>query len=101
MTGEFKSCLDCTFYRPLREEDPGQPVFQVGRVVGHLCHLPPECAPPRPDNAEDDPHDDWERENEGSFEYLGTSCDVMRRMGAMCGPRAAMWTAKKAEPAKA
>jgi hypothetical protein len=98
MTGEFKSCLDCTFYRALREADPSQPVFQVGRVVGHLCHLPPECAPPLPEGAEGDPHYDWERDHEDR-EYLGTLCDVMRRMGATCGPRAAMWTAKESEPA--
>lgn len=84
--GEFKSCLECVHYRPLCEGD--------GRVVGHLCHLPPECAPPLPEGAEDDARDvGYERDTEG-WEYLGTSCDVMRRMGALCGPRAAMWGAK-------
>lgn len=86
MTGEFKSCLQCVHYRPLCEED--------GRVVGHLCHLPTDCAPPLPADEEADRHRDWERENEGHFEYLGTSCDVMRRMDALCGPHAFMWSAK-------
>lgn len=82
--GEFKSCLECVHYRPLCEAD--------GRVVGQLCHLPPECVPPLPEGAEEDARDD-ERDAEGR-EYLGTLCDVMRRMGALCGPRAAMWRAK-------
>lgn len=82
---EFPSCLDCVFYRPLCEED--------GSVVGHLCHLPPECAPPLPEGDDDDWRDD-DRDIEGR-EYLGTFCDVMRRMGALCGPRAAMWEARR------
>ncbi len=59
-----------------------------GRV--HLCTLPPDCAPAAASDEADDWHD---RDVEGRT-YLGTSCDVMRRMGAACGPHAAMWLSK-------
>lgn len=72
-----KTCLDCMFHT--------SPDELGGRF--HLCILPPDCAPPPVRDDEDYWHD---REVEGRT-YLGTSCDVMRRMGAACGPQAAMW----------
>lgn len=75
---EFKSCLDCLHY------------VRFG-VTGHLCTLPPECAPlPPVGSQETDPVDAAAEDRH----YVGTVCDVMRRMGALCGPRAALWEAK-------
>jgi hypothetical protein len=79
-TPRTKTCLDCVFHT--------MPAELEGRV--HLCILPPDCAPPAASDEDDGWHD---RDVEGRI-YLGTSCDVMRRMGAACGPRAAMWLSK-------
>ena len=72
-----RSCIDCVFHT--------MPAELGGQF--HLCTLPPDCAPPA---AHDDDEDGFDREAEGRV-YLGTSCDVMRRKGAACGPHAAMW----------
>jgi hypothetical protein len=72
------TCLDCVFHT--------MPADLGGRI--HLCILPPDCAPPV-QHAHDD--DAWRDHDVDGRTYLGTSCDVMRRMGAACGPRAAMW----------
>ena len=72
-----KTCLDCVFHTSPDE---------LGGLF-HLCILPPDCAPPARRDEDDDWHD---RDVEGRT-YLGTNCDVMRRMGAACGPHAAMW----------
>lgn len=72
-----KTCLDCVFHTYLNELG--------GRF--HLCTLPRDCAPPATQE-EDDAGDD--RDVDGRT-YLGTSCDVMRRMGALCGPHGTMW----------
>jgi hypothetical protein len=72
-----KRCLNCVFH--------SSPAELGGRF--HLCILPPDCAPPAA--ADDDDH--WHDQEVESRTYLGTSCDVMRRMGAACGPHAAMW----------
>jgi hypothetical protein len=72
-----RSCLDCVFH--------SAPIL-LGEPM-HLCILPPDCAP----LAERDDDFHWHDEDNWDRTYLGTSCDVMRRMGAACGPRAAMW----------
>lgn len=59
----------------------------------HLCTLPIEAFGGllQSQQHHDEPHgDDSERE------YIGTSCDQVRRMGEICGPAGALW-----EPAKA
>gem|GEM_PF-1435168 len=86
MTSTVRSCLGCVFHNATAILD--------GYL--HLCILPPDCAPPH----EHGNDDDWwcDRETEGRI-YLGTSCDVMRRMGAACGPHAAMWLDAHASPA--
>lgn len=61
-----------------------------------LCTLPPDCAP-SPSTRED--MDDFidslrEMEDRGAS-YIGTDCDRMRRMGATCGPRGNLWTARE------
>lgn len=72
-----RSCLGCLFHsKPILW---GEPMY--------LCILPPDCAPPV--ERDDDFH--WHDEDNQDRTHLGTSCDVMRRMGAACGPRAAMW----------
>lgn len=79
---EFKSCLDCRHY------------VRIG-VTGHLCTLPPECMPPpATDEEAEERAEAAERQDEGASEHVGTICDVMRRMGATCGPRATLWEAK-------
>jgi len=70
------TCLDCVFH--------ASPAELGDRF--HLCTLPPDCAPP----AAREPDDAWRDRDEG-WTYLGTSCHVMRRRGAVCGPDAAMW----------
>lgn len=78
------TCLDCVFHT--------MPADLGGRI--HLCILPPDCAPAV---QHDDGDDGWrDREADGRT-YLGTSCDVMRRMGAACGPHAAMWLDAQAD----
>lgn len=72
-----KTCLDCVFHT-IPDELDGQ---------FHLCILPPDCALSTAQEEEDYWHD---QDIEGRT-YLGTNCDVMRRMGAACGPHAAMW----------
>lgn len=71
------TCLDCVFY--------ASPAELGDRL--HLCMLPPDCARPVVRESNDEGHD---RGAEGRT-YLGTSCHVMRRKGAVCGPHAAMW----------
>ncbi|WP_199098983.1 hypothetical protein [Dyella sp. ASV21] len=56
-----------------------------------LCTLPPECAPAH----QTDPDDDWRDREDRMASYLGIDCDVMRRMGAICGPRGHMWTPRE------
>jgi hypothetical protein len=77
MTSPARSCRGCVFH--------SAPVL-LGKAF-HLCILPPDCAPPF--DHDDNAH--WNQEDHDSRTYLGTSCDVMRRMGAACGPHAAMW----------
>jgi len=69
-----RSCVGCVFHI--------MPAELGGDV--HLCLLPPDCAPAHA-HIEDERGDEVEGRT-----YLGTSCDVMRRMGAACGPHAAM-----------
>lgn len=66
-----KTCLDCVFHT--------SPDELGGRF--HLCILPPDCAPPTVRDDEDSWHD---RDVEGRT-YLGTRCDVMRRLRSPCG----------------
>jgi len=80
MSGEFKRCIDCVSHRPLEVLDS----------VIHLCALPAYCAPP----TEHDDADHWRDIEDRQSDYQGTSCDVMRRMGAMCGPRATLWSSQ-------
>jgi hypothetical protein len=75
MTYTARPCIGCVFYSAPFEG-----------VQIHLYILPPDCAPPLARDEKDYWH---EREAEGRT-YLGTSCEVMRRMGAACGPHAAM-----------
>lgn len=77
MINDIKHCTACQFHQPFGEHS-------------HLCTLPPECAPPQTD---DDDTDHWRDREERKSTYVGTSCDVMRRMGAMCGPRGHLWSA--------
>jgi hypothetical protein len=76
-----RSCLGCVFH--------SAPVL-LGEPM-HLCILPPDCAPPA--NRDDDLHG---HDDNSHRIYLGTSCDVMRRMGAACGPDAACWRSASA-----
>jgi len=77
MSALTRSCRDCTFHVSPAE---------LGDRF-HLCTLPPDCAPPAiRDMDGDGDHGD----GEGRI-YLGTSCHVMRRRGAACGPHAALW----------
>jgi hypothetical protein len=76
-TSLMRCCRGCVFH--------SAPLL-LGKPF-HLCILPPDCGPPVD-------HDDgslWHDEDRDGRTYLGTSCDVMRRMGAACGPRASMW----------
>jgi hypothetical protein len=80
-----RSCLGCVFHNA--------PILLDTAL--HLCILPPDCAPP----SEHDHDANWLDEDNPGRTYLGTSCDVMRRMGAACGPHAAMWLDARARPA--
>ena len=77
------SCRGCQFHALLS---------LLGGTL-HLCTLPPDCAPMRTTREEDA---DWLRCDEPLRAYMGTSCHVMRRPGALCGPLATMW--RRAEP---
>ena len=78
MTPAERSCLTCVFHTLPAE---------LGGDV-HLCRLPPDCAP-----LADRDEDDQEDGDATDRTYLGTGCDVMRRMGAACGPHAVFWLA--------
>lgn len=77
MTTDLKHCAVCQFHRLL------------GGDI-HLCTLPPYCAPPMPDDGVD--RDAWLHSEACLSLYVGTACDVMRRMGALCGPRGRLWS---------
>ena len=82
MTPAKPSCRDCRFHRLLPP---------LGSKI-HLCTLPPNCAgtmthAPYSDGV------DWEDQQRT---YLGTSCHVMRRSGAVCGPHATLWCSANA-----
>lgn len=76
MTSLIRSCRGCVFH--------SMPAELGGQI--HLCILPPDYAPPA-SPPDDDPWHDRDREGRT---YLGTSCDVMRRRNAACGPHASM-----------
>ena len=78
MTTDLKRCAACQFH------------LLLGDGI-HLCTLPPECAPPVSDDDVDADH--WRDREERMTTYVGTSCDVMRRMGALCGPHGHLWSA--------
>jgi hypothetical protein len=78
MTSTKPSCRGCQFHAPL--------AF-LGSTL-HLCTLPPDCAPMRATREEET---DLLACDEALRTYVGTSCHVMRRPGALCGPHAAMW----------
>lgn len=84
MTTSPRTCATCRFHTRLEDS----------KFL--LCTLPPECAP-TPTDAEDDAYH-WRDREEMMATYIGTSCDVMRRMGAMCGPRGNLWTDRKESP---
>lgn len=84
MTSVIRSCRRCVFHSMPAE---------LGEQI-HLCTLPPDCAPPTAHQDDDHWHD---RDVEGCT-YLGTSCDVMRRRDAACGPHASMWLDAHAHP---
>jgi len=73
------SCTTCAFHL----------LYAVAGGTLHLCTLPSECAPLSP--ISDDDADHWRDQEDRLSAYLGTSCDVMRRMGALCGPWGALW----------
>lgn len=80
MSGAFTHCQTCQFY------------LLFDGVI-HLCTLPSECAPQVP--ADDDGTLDHCRDaEERKSAYVGTDCDVMRRMDAFCGPRARLWSSR-------
>lgn len=71
---DLKHCASCRFHALLAG-------------VIHACTLPPDCAPTlREEDA------DGARPEIDLATYAGTSCDVMRRMGALCGPRGNLWS---------
>ena len=74
------SCIVCAFHL----------LYAVAGGALHLCTLPPECAPPSPDR--DDDADHGRAQEDHLSAYLGTACDVMRRMGALCGPHGTLWS---------
>lgn len=78
MTTDLKHCATCRSHRLLGD-------------AFHLCTLPPDCAPP----ASDDDFDanSWRDSHVRIAAYLGTACDEMRRMGALCGPHGHLWSA--------
>jgi hypothetical protein len=78
MTSTKPSCRGCQFHAPLA---------LLGGTL-HLCTLPPDCAPMRATRDEDA---DRSAREESLRTYVGTSCHVMRRPGALCGPHSAMW----------
>ena len=78
MTPTKPSCRGCQFHALL-------PLLG-GKL--HLCTLPPDCAPMRATREEDA---NLLACDEPLCTYMGTSCHVMRRPGALCGPHAAMW----------
>jgi hypothetical protein len=81
MSIAYPTCSTCAFHTRL----PG------ARFL--LCTLPPECGPVPATVEEMDVFiDDRRAIDERGGTYLGTDCDRMRRMGATCGPRGAMWT---------
>lgn len=84
----YAHCAQCRFHTPLESS---------GFL---LCTLPAECAPP-PATAEamDEFIDDMREMADRGGTYLGTDCDRMRRMGALCGPRGNLWTAREGEQA--
>lgn len=55
-----------------------------------LCDLPPDCAP----RQDDDEAMSWRYRDDMMVTYFGTDCDVMRHMGALCGPLGKMWRPK-------
>lgn len=77
MSIAYPACATCAFHTRL----PGSRFL--------LCTLPSECAPVLPNI---DPDDDWRDREDRLQAYIGTNCDVMRKMGGSCGPRGAMWT---------
>lgn len=78
MTSAKPSCRGCQFHTLLSV---------LGGTL-HLCTLPPDCAPL---TATRDEETDGLGCEEPLRTYVGTSCHVMRRPGALCGPQAAMW----------
>lgn len=84
----FRTCATCALHTTL----------EGSRFL--LCTLPPECAPPPATQEENDECvDDLRKMADRGGTYLGTDCDRMRRMGATCGPRGKLWTAREGEQA--
>lgn len=77
MTSHKPSCRGCQFHLLLAA---------LGGEI-HLCTLPPDCAPA---HLTPDTFIDWHDCEEQHRSYVGTSCHVMRRRGAVCGPHATM-----------
>lgn len=74
MSADLKHCAACQFHR----------LFN-GRL--HLCTLPPACVPVTTADSDEQ----WFDREDRMAEYIGTWCDVMRRMGATCGPTGTLW----------
>lgn len=77
MTTDLKHCATCQSHRLLGD-------------TFHLCTLPPDCAPPASDGDFD--ADSWRDSDVRMAAYVGTACEVMRRMGALCGPHGHLWS---------
>ena len=77
MTTDLKHCATCRSHRLL------------GGDI-HICTLPPNCAPPIPNDVFDS--EGWRNSEACLSLYVGTACEVMRRMGALCGPHGHLWS---------
>lgn len=71
---EPKACAACASY------------LRLGKL--HLCTLPIEAFGGLVDSQPDD--DDFHADHD-DVEHIGTSCDLVRRMGEICGPAGKLW----------
>lgn len=73
---EPKACAACASHMPF------------GRR--HLCTLPIEAFGGLIDSPQDDDDNSY-RDHDRDVEHIGTSCDLVRRQGEICGPAGKLW----------